>query len=95
MVAGPNKLKAKFGHLQFQKGANPQNERMPIYYHNDKSRLISLPIYNHNCNSVCLNVGKKTQPTLWKVTPSGFGISSLGTNKDQLLHRIQSIHTIH
>jgi len=24
-----------------------------------------------------------------------FGISSLGTNKDQLLHRIQSVQTIH
>jgi len=24
-----------------------------------------------------------------------FGISSLGTNKDQLLHRIQSVWTIH
>jgi len=65
-----------------------------MHYRNDKSQLISLPITNHNCNSVCLNVGKETQSTLWKVTPSCFGISSLGTNKDQLLHRIQSVQTI-
>ncbi len=39
-------------------------------YRNDKPRLISLPISNHNCNSVCLKVGKNTQPTLWKVMPS-------------------------
>jgi hypothetical protein len=27
-------------------------------YRNDKSRLISLPISNHNCNSVCLKWGR-------------------------------------
>jgi len=38
--------------------------------------------------------GKETQPTLClKGRQANFGVSSLGTNKDQLLHRIQRVWT--
>jgi len=39
-------------------------------YRNDKSLLIRLFISIQYCNSVCLNVGQGTRPTLLKVTPS-------------------------
>jgi len=39
-------------------------------------------------------LGKETQPTLCiKERQTRLGIISLGTNKDQLLHRIQSVQT--
>jgi len=47
-----------------------QSQLLGLLYRNDKSRLISLPISNQYCNSVCLKVGKETRPTLWEVMPS-------------------------
>jgi len=38
--------------------------------------------------------GEETRPKLClKGRQANFGVSSLGTNKDQLLHRIQSVRT--
>jgi len=47
-------------------GHNPWHTR----YSNEKSQPISLRISIQYCNSACLEVGKETQPTLWKVMPT-------------------------
>jgi len=64
---------------------------MDIVKIDSKTRSFCLCHYLQNGLSY---LGKETQPTLClKGCQSRFGISSLGTNKDQLLHRIQSIQT--
>jgi len=85
---------ATFLMLSFNHSQNSFTNSCSIY-HNDKSQLIDLPISMKYCNSACQKWARRLNWYCEKWCKAMFGISSLRTNKDQFLHRIQSVWTIH